>query len=87
MSTAPLSVSEYADQFDVRESVIENMLEEYELEVEAFGIDITFQEYLLEEFAQAHYMFRAIDGGTAVECLEAYDDAYLYYAPDTNNGN
>jgi hypothetical protein len=44
--------------------------------MEAFGLEITFFEYLVEEFAQAAYMLAAMEGGDAVDCLEAYDEAY-----------
>jgi len=75
MSTTP-DFSQLAERFIVRESVIENLYEEYELEMEAFGLEITFFEYLVEEFAQAAYMLAAMEGGDAVDCLEAYDEAY-----------
>lgn len=68
---------EYAERFGVRTSVIENLYEEYELEVEAFEFEITFFEFLVEEFAQASYMIEAIqNNGDAVDCLEAYDQTY-----------
>jgi len=77
-STVP-DFAAYAECLGVRESVIENLFEEYELEVEAFGIEITFYEYLLEEFAQAAYMIEALqNGGDAVDCLEAYDETYTF---------
>lgn len=77
-STIP-DFAAYAECFGVRESVIENLFEEYELEVESFGIEITFYEYLVEEFAQAAYMIEALqNGGDAVDCLEAYDETYSF---------
>jgi len=83
-STIP-DFSSYAECFGVRESVIENLFEEYELETEAFGIEITFYEYLVEEFAQASYMIEALqNGGDAVDCLEAYDATYSLF--DEDNG-
>mgnify|MGYP003334790101 CR=1 FL=1 len=51
MSTSP-DFSALAERFIVKESVIENLFEEYELEMEAFGLEISFFEYLVEEFAQ-----------------------------------
>ena len=75
MSTAP-DFSALAERFIVKESVIENLFEEYELEMEAFGLEISFYEYLVEEFAQAAYMLAAMEGGDAVDCLEAYDETY-----------
>lgn len=75
MSTSP-DFSALAERFIVKESVIENLFEEYELEMEAFGLEISFYEYLVEEFAQAAYMVAAMEGGSAVDCLEAYDETY-----------
>lgn len=75
--------AEYAERFGVRESVIENLYEEYELETEAFNIEITFFEFLVEEFAQAAYMIEAIqNNGDAVDCLEAYDACYSLFDND-----
>ncbi len=83
-STVP-DFSALAECFAVRESVIENLFEEYELETEAFGIEITFYEYLVEEFAQAAYMIEALqNGGDAVDCLEAYDTTYSLFDEDND---
>jgi hypothetical protein len=82
-STVP-DFAAYSEYFGVHESVIENLFEEYELEVEAFGIEITFHEYLVEEFAQAAYMLEALQNGHAVDCLEAYDATYSFL--EDNNG-
>ena len=43
---------EYAERFCVRTSVIENFYEEYQLEVEACEFEISFYEFLVEEFAR-----------------------------------
>lgn len=75
--------AEYAERFGVRESVIENLYEEYELEVECFELDTSFFEFLVEEFAQAAYMIEAIhNNGDAVDCLEAYDVCYNTFDND-----
>lgn len=75
--------SEYAEKFGVRESVIENLFEEYEFEAESFGAEFTFFEFLIEEFAQAAYMIEAIsNNGAAVDCLEAYDQCYNMFDND-----
>lgn len=75
--------AEYAERFGVRESVIEDLYEEYVMEVEAFGVEITFFEYLVEGFAQAAYMIEAIENnGNAVDCLEAYDACYTLFDND-----
>lgn len=71
-----------AERFLVRESVIENLFEEYEMECEAYGFDISFYAYLVEEFAQASYMMEALNGGDAVDCLEAYDQTYSTFDDD-----
>lgn len=76
-----------AKRFNVHESVIENMYEEYEFESEvfqaSFDLDVSFEDYLIEEFAEAYYMIEAIqNNGTAMDCLEAYDNAYLCYEND-----
>lgn len=63
-----------AESFDIHVSVIENLYEEYLLE--GFEDGYTFDDYLVEEFAQAAFIFAAIEGGDVVECLEAYDTAY-----------
>jgi len=74
--------AQLADRFGVRESVLENLYEEYSLEVEAFGLDYEFTDYLIEEFAQASFILAAIEGQEIVECLEAYDDTYTLLADD-----
>lgn len=71
-----------AERFGIRESVVENLYEEYQLEVEAFGLDYEFIDYLIEEFAQASFILTAIEGEDIVECLEAYDDTYTFLADD-----
>lgn len=67
-----------AEEFDIHVSVIENLYEEFISESECFNFedDYTFRDYLVEEFAQAAFIFAAIEGGDAVDCLEAYDTAY-----------
>lgn len=71
-----------ANRFAVHESVIENLYEEYEFESElyaAFDAEVSFEEFLMEEFAQAHYMIEAIQKkGDAIACLEAYDTFYTH---------
>ncbi len=74
--------AQLAERFGVRESVLENLYEEYNLEVEAFGLDYEFTDYLIEEFAQASFILAAIEGQEIVECLEAYDDTYTLLADD-----
>lgn len=74
--------AQLAERFGVRESVLENLYEEYNLEVEAFGLDYEFTDYLIEEFAQASFILAAIEGEEIVECLEAYDDTYTLLADD-----
>lgn len=81
MQTTP-DFSSLAECFDVRESVIENLFEEYEREVEAFDLDLNFYEYLVEEFAQAAYMVAALSGDDAVDCLEAYDETFKIFEND-----
>jgi len=50
------------------------------------ALEISFYEYLVEEFAQAAYMVAAMEGGSAVECLEAYDETYSdFVMTDTIN--
>ena len=74
--------TQLSERFNVRESVLENLYEEYNLEVEAFGLDYEFEDYLIEEFAQASFILTAVEGGDVVECLEAYDDTYVSLAND-----
>lgn len=78
MQTTP-DFSSLSECFDVRESVIENLFEEYERELDAFNFELSFYEYLVEEFAQAAYMVAALNGGDAVDCLEAYDITFDLY--------
>jgi hypothetical protein len=52
------------------------------MECEAYGFDISFYAYLVEEFAQASYMMEALNGGDAVDCLEAYDQTYSTFDDD-----
>lgn len=80
MTIVVLDFDEYAERFGVRTSVIENLYEEYQLEVEAFEVEISFFEFLVEEFAQASYMIEAIqNNGDAIDCLEAYDQTYSMF--------
>ena len=81
MYTTP-DLAALAERFLVRESVIENLFEEYEREVEAFDLDISFYHYLVEEFAQASFMITALNGGDAVDCLESYDHTFDLYDDD-----
>ncbi len=79
----PSTIAELAEHFDVRESVIESLQEDFDLESECDeDFELTLFDYIIEQFAQAHFLFVAIDGGDAVDCLEAYDAAYNHYAPE-----
>lgn len=81
MSTTP-NFSHYAEHFNIKESVISNMYEEYEMEMELLGGEYSFFDYLIEEFANAAFIHAAVDGGDIVDCLEAYDSAYEALADD-----
>lgn len=68
-----------AEAFGIHVSVIENLYEEFLAESEVFAFESAFygfEDYLVEEFAQAAFIFAALEGGDVVDCLEAYDTAY-----------
>ena len=84
-----MSAPDYAalsEHFGFRESVLENLYDEYLLEVEAFGLDIEFFDFLVEECAQYAYLNAALQGGDAVDCLEAYDNVYDALTEESNDG-
>jgi hypothetical protein len=84
-----MSAPDYAalsEHFRLRESVLENLYEEYLLEVEAFDLDIEFFDFLVEECAQYAYMNVALQGGDAVDCLESYDYVYDLLGEESNDG-
>jgi hypothetical protein len=84
-----MSAPDYAalsEHFCLRESVLENLYDEYLLEVEAFDLDIEFFDYLVEECAQYAYLNAALQGGDAVDCLEAYDNVYDLLTEESNDG-
>ena len=65
-----------AEHFGVRESIIENLYEEFEQLVEnGYTADeySDFFIYLVKEFAQASFLYSAEAGEDISECLEAYD--------------
>ena len=65
-----------AEHFGVRESIIENLREEFEHEVNLGYSGDEYSDffiYLVKEFSQASFLYSAEAGEDVVECLEAYD--------------
>ena len=65
-----------AEHFGVRESIIENLREEFEHEVSLGYSGDEYSDffiYLVEEFAQASFLYSAENGEDVLQCLEAYD--------------
>lgn len=78
------NLERYAEYFGMQQSVIENIYEEYEAEVERFDTDMDFFTYMVEELSNCAFMVAALNGGNVVECLEAYDEAFSTLA-DTSD--
>jgi hypothetical protein len=67
----------FATAFNVRESVIENLYEDYLAQYEEddeYCPD--FEGYLVDQFATHAYLQAALEGGGIIECLEACDAVY-----------
>jgi len=65
-----------AEHFGVRESIIENLREEFEHEVSLGYSGDEYSDffiYLVKEFAQASFLYSAENGEDVLQCLEAYD--------------
>ena len=68
-----------ADHFGVRESIIENLHEEFEQQVaNGYTADeySDFFIYLVREFSQAAFLYSAENGEDIIECLEAFDTTW-----------
>ena len=68
-----------ADHFGVRESIIENLFEEFEQLVEnGYSSDeySDFFIYLVREFSQAAFLYSAENGEDIIACLEAFDTTW-----------
>jgi len=65
-----------AEHFGVRESIIENLREEFEHEVSLGYSGDEYSDffiYLVKEFSQAAFLYSAENGEDVIQCLEAYD--------------
>ena len=65
-----------AEHFGVRESIIENLREEFEHEVSLGYSGDEYSDffiYLVKEFSQAAFLYSAENGEDVLQCLEAYD--------------
>ena len=67
-----------AEKLGIHISVVENYEEEWvEQNVGLPEPDESFEEFLCRTFAECAFLVEAVDeGANAMECLEAYDDAY-----------
>ena len=67
-----------ADKLGIHISVVENYEEEWvEQNVGLPEPDESFEEFLCRTFAECAFLVTATEGdGNAMECLEAYDEAY-----------
>jgi len=65
-----------AEHFGVRETIIENLREEFEHEVSLGYSGDEYSDffiYLVKEFSQAAFLYSAENGEDVIQCLEAYD--------------
>ena len=67
-----------AEKLGMHISVVENYEEEWvEQNVGLLEPDESFEEFLCRTFAECAFLIQATEGeGNAMECLEAYDEAY-----------
>ena len=68
-----------AEHFGVRESIIENLREEFEHEVSLGYSGDEYSDffiYLVREFSQAAFLYSAENGEDIIECLEAFDTTW-----------
>lgn len=72
------SITKIADALGLHVSVVENYEEEWLAEKDlSITYDETFVEFICRTFAECAFLSEAIEnGGTAVDCLEAYDEIY-----------
>ena len=71
-----VNFEELAEHFGVRESIIENLYEEFEALVESGYTSDEYSDffiYLVREFSQASFLYSAENGEDVIQCLEAYD--------------
>jgi len=76
-----LSIEEIADRLEIQPSVVENYYEEWSFKQDSDlsndHYEGTFVEYMCDVFAEAAFLMNAIENkGDAVDCLEAFDEAY-----------
>jgi hypothetical protein len=67
-----------AEKLGIHPSVVENYEEEWvEQNVGLPEPDESFEEFICRTFAECAFLVEATEGGgNALECLEAYDEAY-----------
>ena len=67
-----------AEKLGIHPSVVENYEEEWvELNIHLPEPDESFEEFICRTFAECAFLVQATEGnGNALECLEAYDEAY-----------
>jgi hypothetical protein len=67
-----------AEKLGIHISVVENYEEEWvEQNVGLPEPDESFEEFICRTFAECAFLVQATEGGgNAMECLEAYDEAY-----------
>ena len=72
------SIAKIAEVLDLHVSVVENYEEEWSaVRDHSIGYDESFKEFLARTFADAAFLTEALENeGTAVECLEVYDEVY-----------
>jgi hypothetical protein len=76
-----LPIDDIASRLELHPSVIENYEEEWKAQQEELLGDEftgeTFVEFMCRAFAESAFLMTAIESnGTAVECLESYDEVY-----------
>jgi|TARA_Y100000592_G_scaffold44353_1_gene70407 hypothetical protein len=84
MDNTIANIARYSEYFGLHTTVVENLLEEWEIEQAGEHEVCSFFDYIIDELARTSYMVTAVNGGTVMECLEAYDDATSSLAEDAD---
>lgn len=78
------NLTRYSEYFGLHLTVIENLLEEWEVQQEQSNDVMDFFNYIIEELARTSFMVTAVNGGNVMDCLEAYDDAIISLSEDSD---
>jgi hypothetical protein len=78
------NLTRYSEYFGLHLTVIENLLEEWEVQQQQSNDVMDFFNYIIEELARTSFMVTAVNGGNVMDCLEAYDDAIISLSEDSD---